>query len=49
LPPIKKRCQFDALDSSGNAETGEEPVEPRLNGSPSHIELLRDFRVVAAL
>jgi hypothetical protein len=49
LPPVQECCEFDSLDTAGNAKSQKQPVEMRLHRSPSHFELARDFIIVTAL
>jgi hypothetical protein len=49
LPPVQESCQLYPFDPAVNAEAQKEPVEVRLYGPPSHVELPGNFRVVAAL
>jgi hypothetical protein len=49
LSPVQKSGEFYPLDSGVDAKPHEKPIEVRLHGATRHVELTRDFRVVAAL
>jgi len=49
LPPIQQGSELYSLDSAGNSETEEQPVEMSLHCSTRHVELARDFRIVTTL
>ena len=49
MSPVKECGEFDSLDTRGNAETDEQPVEACLDRTPSHIELFGNLGIVAAL
>ena len=49
MSPVKEGGEFDSLDTRGNAETDEQPVETCLDRTPSHIELFGNLGIVAAL
>jgi hypothetical protein len=49
LPPIQECGEFDSLDTTVNPKAQEESVEMGLDGSSSHLELLSNLVVVAAL
>jgi len=49
LPPVQQGCEFDSLDTAGDSETKEQPIEMSFHGTPCHIELAGDFGVIASL
>jgi hypothetical protein len=49
LPPVQQGREFDSLDTTGNSETKEQPVEMSFHSTPCHVELGCDFGVVASL
>jgi hypothetical protein len=49
LPPVQQGCEFNSLDSAGNSETKKQPVEMCFYRSARHVQLTRDFGVVAPL
>jgi hypothetical protein len=49
LPPIEQGGEFDSLDSAGDSETEEQPVEMSLHGSARHLELGGNLGIVTAL
>jgi len=49
LPPVQKGCEFDSLDTTGDPETKEQPVEMSFHSAPCHVELGSDFGVIASL
>jgi len=49
LPPVQQGRELDSLDSAGDSETKEQPVEMSFHGSSRHFELIGDFSVVTTL
>jgi hypothetical protein len=49
LSPVQQGRELDSLDSAGNFEMAEQPVEMRFHGSASDVELASYFGVLTAL
>jgi hypothetical protein len=49
LPPIEHGRELHSLDSAGDSEAEEQPVEMSLHGSARHLELAGNLGIVTAL
>jgi len=49
LPPIQQGREFYSLDSAGDSEAEEKPVEMSFHGSARHLELAGNLGIVTAL
>lgn len=49
MPPVQQGRELDSLDSVGDSEAKEQPVEVRLDGAPRHFQLAGNLRVITTL